>query len=290
MLVTTMLVASSFTVGKAITDGLDPAVLLLLRYLLATAIFAPIVLAKGLFARPSWGQMAGYGLISASAVGFFWCMFEALRSTSAISTSIIFTLTPGLSGLYSALFLRERLGSQRVFALLCGMGGALWVVFRGDLGRLLAMEVNHGDLLFLGGCLLMAAYTPLIKTFHRQESMLVLTFWVLATGTGWLLLLAAPKLATVDWAGIAPAVWLGTIYLAIFSTVITFYLTHLATPPLGPTRAMAYSYFYPAGVLLIDWGLGHGLPPPIIWPGVIVVSLATLVVQRGPANRHLCRL
>jgi len=207
-------------------------------------------------------------------------MFEALRTTSAINTSIIFTLTPGLSGLYSALFLKERLGRKRIFALLCGLVGSLWVVFRGDMGRLLAMDINHGDLLFLGGCLLMAAYTPLIKTFHRQESMLVMTFWVLATGTGWLLLIAAPNLATVDWPGIAPHIWLGTVYLAIFSTVITFYLTHLATPPLGPTRVMAYSYFYPAGVLLIDWALGNGLPPAVVWPGVLVVSLATLVVQR----------
>jgi drug/metabolite transporter (DMT)-like permease len=114
--------------------------------------------------------------------------------------------------------------------------------------------------------------------------MVVMTFWVLATGTGWLLPLSFSSLATVDWSGVAPLVWVGIVYLAIFSTIITFYLTHIATIYLGPTRVMAYSYFYPGFVLLINWGLGKGLPPAVIMPGVLVVSLATIILQSGVDN------
>lgn len=284
MLLAAVLVSSSFTVGKAITHGLDPAVLILVRYLLATVLFAPLLVRKRLLSLPSARQLAGYSAISASTVGFFWCMFEALRYTSALNTSVIFALVPGISGVYSALFLGERLGRGRLWAMLFGLVGTLWVIFQGDIGRLLAMEINHGDLLFLAGCFLMAAYTPLVKKFHRQESMLVMTFWVLATGVGWLLILSASRLAAVDWPGIELQVWAGIIYLAVFTTIITFYLTHLATPYLGPTRVMAYSYFYPALVLVINWWLGNGLPPLVILPGVVVVSLAIIVVQRGAAE------
>ncbi len=284
MLLAAVLVSSSFTVGKAITHGLDPAVLILVRYLLATLLFAPILVAKKSLSLPSVRQLGGYSAISASTVGFFWCMFEALRYTSALNTSIIFTLVPGISGVYSAIFLHERLGKSRLLALLFGMFGALWVIFQGDSNRVSAMDVNHGDLLFLAGCFLMAAYTPLVKKFHRQESMLVMTFWVLATGVGWLLILSCSRLAAVDWQGIGMQIWAGIVYLAIFTTMVTFYLTHMATPYLGPTRVMAYSYFYPAFVLLINWGLGNGLPPVIILPGVFVVSLAIVVMQRGAAE------
>jgi len=164
------------------------------------------------------------------------------------------------------------------------MVGAIWVIFQGDIHRLLALDINYGDMIFLAGCFLMAAYTPLVKRIHQQESMVVMTFWVLLTGVGWLLLLAAPQLAAVDWQGVEMRVWAGILYLAIFCTIITFYLTHLSTLYLGPTRVMAYSYFYPAFVLLIDWGLGHGLPPVIILPGVVVVTLATIVLQQGAAE------
>lgn len=284
MLLAAVIVASSFTVGEAITRGLDPAVLLLVRYLIATLCLVPPLILKHGFSRPSQRQLLGYSAISAATVGFFWCMFEALRYTNAMNTSVIFTVVPGISGLYSAIFLKERLGRGRLLALLLGMFGALWVIFRGDLDRLLTMDVNHGDLLFLVGCFLMAAYTPLVKRVHQQESMLVMTFWVLATGSGWLLLLASTTLPTVAWGGVAGTVWAGIVYLAIFSTVITFYLTHIATIYLGPTRVMAYSYFYPAFVLLINWGLGKGLPPAIILPGVMVVSLATIILQSGVEN------
>jgi drug/metabolite transporter (DMT)-like permease len=127
---------------------------------------------------------------------------------------------------------------------------------------------------------MMAAYTPLVKRLHQQESMVVMTFWVLATGTLWLLLLAFSGLSVVDWRGVAPKVWAGIVYLAVFSTIITFYLTHISTLYLGPTRVMAYSYFYPAFVLVINWALGKGLPPAVILPGVAVVTLATVVLQR----------
>ena len=280
MLLASIIVSSSFTVGEAITHGLEPSVLLLVRYIVAVACLAPIVAVNHGFTLPSARRLGGYSLISASTVGFFWCMFEALRYTNALNTSVIFTLVPGISGIYSAIFLKERLGRGRLWALFFGMTGALWVIFRGDINRMLALDVNHGDLLFLAGCFMMAAYTPLVKKLHKQESMVVMTFWVLATGTVWLLLLSFFSLGAVDWQGVETRVWAGIIYLAVFSTIITFYLTHIATLYLGPTRVMAYSYFYPAFVLIINWGFGKGLPPAIILPGVAVVTLATVILQR----------
>lgn len=281
MLVAAVIVSSSFTVGAAITHGLEPAVLLLLRYLLATLCLAPVLILNQGWSLPTARQLGGYGAISACTVGFFWCMFEGLRYTTALNTSVIFTLVPGISGIYSMIFLHERLGRNRILALFFGMAGAIWVIFRGDVGRLLAMEINDGDLIFLVGCFMMAGYTPLVKRLHQQESMVVMTFWVLATGVGWLLILSFSSLSSVAWAEVGGRVWAGIIYLAIFSTIITFYLTHLATLYLGPTRVMAYSYFYPALVLAINWGLGKGLPPAEIMPGVVVVSLATIVLQWG---------
>jgi len=280
MLLASIIVSSSFTVGEAITHGLEPSVLLLVRYVVAVLCLAPILLVNHGFSLPSARQLGGYSLISASTVGFFWCMFESLRYTNALNTSVIFTLVPGISGIYSAVFLQERLGRGRLWALVFGMAGALWVIFRGDINRLLGLEVNYGDLLFLVGCFMMAAYTPLVKRMHKQESMVVMTFWVLLTGTVWLFFLSFTSLGSIDWQGVEQQVWAGIVYLAVFSTIITFYLTHIATLYLGPPRVMAYIYFYPAFVLAINWGLGKGLPPVIILPGVAVVTLATVVLQR----------
>ncbi|MDH4321443.1 MAG: DMT family transporter, partial [Desulfobulbaceae bacterium] len=183
---------------------------------------------------------------------------------------------------------RERLGVSRLLALLFGMVGALWIIFRGDWHLLLALAFNRGDLIFLAGCLAMALYTPLVKLFYQREPMAVMTFWVLVTGVGWLVLLSAPRLMAVEWRQVPLAVWGGIAYLAVFCTIITFFLTHFATPRIGSTRVMAYSYFYPALVLCLDWLLGQELPPMQTLPGIIIVLLATMVLQRGaePQDSH----
>jgi drug/metabolite transporter (DMT)-like permease len=74
-------------------------------------------------------------------------------------------------------------------------------------------------------------------------------------------------------------VWGGVAYLAVFTTIVTFFLTQYAVPFLGSTRVMAYSYLYPGLVLIIDLALGHGLPPARVIPGVLVVLVAMVVLQ-----------
>jgi drug/metabolite transporter (DMT)-like permease len=208
-------------------------------------------------------------------------MFLSLRYTSALNTSVIFALVPSISGIYALILIGERLRREQLLALACGLIGVVWVIFRGDVGQLFAMEWNKGDLIFLGGCFAMGLYTPLVKILHRGESMAIMTFWVLVTGSLWLLLFAGSKLTTVDWTLVPAFAWLGVVYLAVFTTIITFFLTQYAVPYLGPTKVMAYSYLYPGLVLVIDLLLGHGLPPPRVIPGVLVVLVAMIFLQRA---------
>jgi drug/metabolite transporter (DMT)-like permease len=279
MVICASLVATSFTVGAAIAGGLDPAVLTLIRFFLASILLWPYLrLRSGLCF--SWSAIWRCGLISASLVIFFWCMFLSLRFTSALNTSVIFTLVPSISGFYAVFLVGERLEKGRLIALGFGMVGAVWVIFRGDLSLFLAMAWNKGDLIFLAGCFAMGLYTPLVRLLHRGEPMTVMTFWILVTGCGWLLLIAGYRLLSIDWAGVPPAVWAGIGYLALFCTVITFFLTQYSVPYIGPTKVMAYSYLYPGLVLVIDLMLGHGWPKGSILPGVCMVLAAMFVIQR----------
>lgn len=285
MLTCATLVSTSFTVSAAIAADLDPAVLTLVRFLLAAVVMAPIVYLRGEL-HFSWSFAGRCSIISGALVIFFWCMFLSLRYTTALNTSAIFTLVPSMSGIYAMILVRERLPGAQLVALVFGMIGALWVIFQGDLTLLLAMHWNRGDLIFLAGCFFMGLYTPLIKLLHRGESMLAMTFWVLVTGSCWLLLWGGEKLLTVEWTAIALRTWAGIVYLSIFTTVITFFLTQFCVPYIGPTRAMAYSYLYPSLVLIIELLLGHGLPPVVVLPGVAVVLLAMVVLQFSSFRRR----
>jgi len=285
MLLAATLVATSFIVGKAITPFLDPAVLTLLRFLLAALLFAPYVGHRYGLSLPGWSGLVRYSLISGALVGFFWLMFLSLRITNPLNTGAIFTTVPGISGIYSWFLLRERLGPYRTLALLLAMTGALWVIFAGDPERLRQLDLNRGDLLFFGGCLLMALYTPLVKLLHRGEPMAVMTLWILVTGCAWLLLVATVKLPAVPWGSVPPAAWLGIAYLAFFTTIVTFFITQWATLHLGPTRVMAYSYLYPPLIVLLEWLLHRDLPTLRTMLGVLIILPAMFIVQRGKPAR-----
>lgn len=281
ILASTVLVSTSFPVGKAITPFMDPVLLTLIRFCLAALLFAPYVSRRFGLTNPGLAALGRYSLISVALVGFFWLMFLSLRFTNTLHTGVLFTTVPGISGIYSWFLLRERLSAGRTLALLLAMVGASWVIFEGDVEQLLALQFNRGDLLFFGGCLLMALYTPLVKLLHRGEPMAVMTFWIMATGCGWLLLFAVLRPPAELFVPVPPRVWAGIAYLAVFTTIITFFISQWATLHLGPTRVMAYSYLYPPLVVLIEWSLSGTLPSLQTLIGVLIILPAMYIVQRG---------
>lgn len=283
MLFSACLVSTSFIVGAAITAALDPAHLTLIRFILAAVIFGPIVHYRyGL--QFSFSLLWRCSFISGCMVIFFCAMFLALRYTSPLNISVIFSLVPSLSCFYAFVLLQERLLKEQFIALFCGLFGVLWVVFEGDIVRLLTMQWNYGDLIFLGGCIFMGLYAPLVKILHRGESMAVMTFWVLVTGTVWLLLYTGKDMLAVSWGEVPFFVWAGVGYLAVFTTIITFFLTQYSVLFLGPTKVTAYSYLYPGLVLVLNFFLGNGLPQGNVIVGVLVILVALFVLMNAKEN------
>lgn len=278
MLIAATLVSTSFIVGAAITRALDPALLTLIRFIIAAALFGPIVHFRyGLHFSTS--LLWRCALISGCMVSFFYCMFLSLRYTTALNISVIFALVPSITSFYSFFLLRERLKKEQFVALFCGLVGVLWVIFGGDIVKLLTIDWNRGDLIFFCGCLFMGLYAPLVKILHRGESMAVMTFWVLFTGAAWLTAIVTVQNTEVIWSEVPLYVWAGIAYLAVFTTIITFFLTQYSVLFIGPTKVTAYSYLYPGLVLVLNFMLGNGLAPLKTIPGVLVILVAMVVLM-----------
>ena len=108
-----------------------------------------------------------------------------------------------------------------------------------------------------------------------------MSFWVLATGTIWLLLLSNVTVFETDWMAVELDVFAGAAYLAVFTTIITFFIMQHATLQVGPTRVMSYGYLIPAFVVVLEWALGKGLPSAMTLPGIAIILVAMFVVQSG---------
>ena len=280
-LLANFMVSTSFPVGKEIAYAMEPGVLMFLRFMLAALVMGIFVHLHHGISWPGRVQLVRYAVIGLTVTIFFWCMFESLRYTSALNTSAIFTTVPILSAIFAFFIAGERLGQYRIIALALGLFGALWIIFRGDPDRLIALDVNKGDGIFLLGCISFGLYGVFIKRFHRGEPTTIMTFWILIFSAIFYLLIAAKDLPYTQWSEVSWIVYGGVAYLAVVSTVISFFFFQYATPRIGPTRVLAYSYFIPAFVLLVDWILSGDLPPAMTFPGIAIVLIASFAIQKG---------
>jgi drug/metabolite transporter (DMT)-like permease len=282
MVLSTLLIATSFPVVASIAGSLDSLVLTFARFALASLLFLPLVALR--YRRevvPTWRSLVRYAALSAPLVGFFCAMFEALRTTTTVSTGALFTFAPIFSAVFAFLLLRERMTSRRLVALVAGMVGAVWVVFRGEPSRLMELDLVAGDALFVAGTASLGLYAVLIRRMHRSEPMAVMTFWTLVTGSAWLLLLGWDEIAAVRWSDVEPQVLGAISYLAFFTTLVSFLLTQIAVTVIGPTRTMAYNYLTPALVALLAWSLGDGAVGWMSLPGIGLTLISMIVLQQG---------
>jgi len=285
MLLAIILAASSFPIGAAITNDLPPAILMFLRFLMAALMFLPFVIAKYGLKIPSNSALLCYTFLSFPLITFFWCMFESLRYTSVLNTGALYTLVPAITAVYALIINREFTSKSRIFWLLTGTVGALWVVFRGSFESFISLDLNHGDLVFLVGCLFLGLYNPLIKRFYKGEPMVLMTFWVLLLGSVLLFLLSIPNIAHINWIDIENDVYLGVVYLSFFSTLITFFIINYSTVRIGATKVSAYGFLTPLFVISISIVAGIDSFEFIIFPGMLLILSATIFIQRN--DKHI---
>ena len=261
------LVAGSFALGAKIAHLIEPAPLNALRFLVAACLMSTVAYLAGKASAETIARARRapwrYGVLAFCMVTYFVLMFKALKTVSAVSTAAVFTLTPILSAGFGWLLLRQITTPRIALGLSIGAVGALWVVFRADLGALLSLDLGYGEAIFFVGCAMHALYTPLVRKLNRGEPAILFTAGMLIAGALMLLVMNASALWSIDWAGMPERFWLILAYLSLVTTGFTFFLVQFATMRLPASKVMAYTYVTPAWVIVWERGLGH--PWPTIW-------------------------
>ena len=274
MLAFSALVAGSFSLGALAAPHVDPAALSAVRFLLAGVLVGAAALATTGLPRSTWVAPWRYLVLGGLLAGYFVLMFQGLKTAAPVPTAAVFTLTPVMAAGFGWLFLRQRLTGRMALALAIGAAGALWVIFRADLGALLALEIGRGEVIYFWGCVAHAAYTPLVRRLNRGETPVAFTFGMMLAGTGMLTLYAWPAIRATDWAALPGIVWITLVYVAVAASAVTFVLLQYATLRLPAAKVMAYTYLVPSWVILWEIALHGAVPPGLVVAGVALTALA----------------
>lgn len=278
MLLFSLLVAGSFALGARAANLIDPAALSALRFLLASVIIGTLVLfgpgIKRQDLRAPWRYLVLGGLFAI----YFVMMFEGLKTANSVSASAVFALTPVLAAVFGRLVLRQVTTLRMALALALAAGGAVWVIFRGDVAAILAFEIGRGEAIFFIGVVAHALYTPMIRKLNRGESPLVFTLGMLIAGFILLSLYGAGAIAATDFGALPAIVWVTLAYVTVFASATTFFLLQYAVLHLKSAKVMAYTYLVPAWVILWELALGGPMVPLTVLFGVVAVIVALLML------------
>jgi drug/metabolite transporter (DMT)-like permease len=216
-------------------------------------------------------------ILGLSIVIYFVLMFEALKTASSLSLAVVFTLTPFIA-LFFEYFLNKKVTLKAFVAISLGAIGAIWVIFEGNLGNLIAFRIGYGELLFFWGCVGHALYAILIPVLNKGENAATQTLGTLSAGFLLLILMFTSDVVETNWLSLSPLIWITIIYLATFATAFTFFLIQFAAKKISASKVMAYTYAVPFWVALGEIIINSSFPNTNIIFGGFIIAFALLML------------
>lgn len=254
-LATSLLFAGSFIAGKHTTADLGPLTTSLLRHIVALVFLSSLGMSKRFslsVGRRDLGKLVLLGLFG--IVGYHFFFFSALRHTEVANTAIINALSPIVTGLMAAIFLRERLSLQNYLGVIIAAAGVIALLTKGQIQNLLKFSVNQGDGLMLLAVLSWAIYALFVKRLSKKYSGFCLFFYATLFGVAMLLGLAFTENWTQHIKNISIVSFWSVIYMGAVASGVGYLLYTLSIGEIGPTRTSSLVYgLVPIFVAALAW-------------------------------------
>ncbi len=280
MLLFSLLVAGSFSLGALAANEVSPAALNAVRFLIAACVVGSVAAATTGIPRAAFDAPWRYLVLGGLFSFYFVAMFEGLKTAPPVSAAAVFTLTPLMAAGFAYLLLRQILTLRMVLALAIGAVGALWVIFRADWQAFRVFEIGRGEKVFFVGCIAHAIYAPMVPRLNRGEAPVVFTFGTLVAGAVLLFLYGWSDIAGTNWAELPRIVWIAILYLSVPASAVTFVLVQYAALRLPAAKVMAYTYLVPSWVICWEILLGRPVPQPLVLIGVVLTAAALLMLLK----------
>lgn len=275
--------AANFVLAGPILADLSPLWAAALRFLLGAALMFIIagIRRENIFG-PLRRHMGAYLLLGAVGItAFNLLFFHALQSTSANSAALIMATNPLLTTLLAAVVLGERPTLRHLMALPVALIGVAVVISQGDMHRLAALHVAHGDLLMLAANVSWALYNVLGRRYMPQASPVVNTTWIMAVGAVLLTCIALASGAHIAALDLGASLALAVMVLG--GTVLAYLFWSMGIMRLGAARTAIFLNLVPVFAMLISASIGTPPTAPQLLGGLLVlggVSISMVAPRR----------
>lgn len=275
--------AGNMTVGRALREHVGPGMMVTLRGVLSLALLVVLVrLLRRDDEPPLRKDFWRLGFMAVSGVaGYQGLLYLGLRYTDAINAALMNSAGPLIAMTLAWLALGTVVRPVQWLGALLSLVGIAVILSGGRIGQLLAIELNVGDLIILGGVVMWAAYSVVGRGVMRSRSVLSVT----AITSALSLLMVAPwglwEVSTAP-PQLTPAVWAGLAYMGIFVGVGALMAWNYGVKSVGPAEAMAFMNMTPLYAVLMSTALLHEPMRDHQLAGAVLVVGGSLLAALGP--------
>jgi drug/metabolite transporter (DMT)-like permease len=283
---------TSYVLTKVALAGLTETSLVVVRTIVALAVFLPLASARIAAVLRARGVDRRL-LVTMGAAGYALPLALAsygMRYSTATNASLLIGVEPLGIALLGALVLNERLGRGRILALALGTIGATVLVVDG-IPFVTAAWAPHpfGDLLLVAAALAWAPYTIAGKQLLARYDATALSAASLVVALPFLIPVAAIEAAATPWPSgrLVPALAAAVVLGLVVSAGMTV-LWNVALRGMDASRLAGFVFLQPlAGVLLASVALGEPIGRFALAGGVLVLAAVylLLVEERADAAR-----
>jgi drug/metabolite transporter (DMT)-like permease len=252
--------AGNMIIGRAVAGTMSPIALAYWRWVIVTALLAPMCWREALRRRAvlvrSWRILL---LLSVMSTALYNSLtYWALTYTTATNTTILNSMIPICVMFGSWVLLRETPSARALAGFAVSLGGVACIVARGSPTALLAATPNPGDLIMLIALFLWGFYAVLLR--YRPPELRPLTYVFVTGAIG--LVIALPVFVVdhivTPRSSLSAHAVAAIAYFALFPTLTATVFYNHAIDRIGPVRASIYIHLVPLfGALLAVIFLGE---------------------------------
>lgn len=277
---TSLFWAGNAIVGRAVAGQFPPVTLSFLRWAVAFVIVAPFawrhLIADWKAIRRHLPLMVTVSIIGIST--FNTLQYTALQYTTALNVLLLQSTGPLFVALWALIVLRARLTVTQALGIGASMLGVVVIILHGNIAELAAIELNRGDLLFIGALATFGLYTALTQ---KRPQMHALSFLAFTFGCGALFLiplqiweLTTRPLPSLDWSNAG-----ALLYVAVFPSILAYLCYNRGVRLIGANRSAPFFHLIPvfgSAMAILFLGerphLYHAVGYALVLTGVIVAA------------------
>jgi drug/metabolite transporter (DMT)-like permease len=283
--------ASNLVIGRASAGLVQPWTLAFWRWAIAAAILLPFAW-RGIARHWYEFRAVAREILILGLLGMLVCggvVYVSLHATTATNATLLYTSSTLFIVLLDAIYFRNPLTLMRIAGLVIGFIGVTNIVLRGEVERLVTLNLNWGDFGIAVCAFSWAVYTIMLRAKSLRQLPTLPLFAVIAIAGA--LTLVPPMLYEAVLLGAVPVscrAWLSILALAIVPSVLAYGIYQIGIKAVGPSVTGVYLYLIPVyGVALAIVALGesfqgfHAVGLILVVSGVV---LATDPFRKRPAT------